>query len=45
MSKGVKYGAALIAVYLAVRFAGGSSSILKSGGNAATSLVKSFQGR
>lgn len=45
MGKGIKYAAALIALYLGVNYASGLSSDLKSGGTAAKSLVNSLQGK
>lgn len=45
MSKGLKIGGALIAVYLVVRYAPGAAQVLKSGAAGGASVVRSFQGR
>ena len=45
MKRVVFYGAVLIGLYLAVNYATGASSVLKSGGSAGSAIVQSLQGR
>lgn len=44
-SKFLKYGAGLIAVYLAVAYASGSGRVLSSSAQGASNVIKAFQGR
>lgn len=45
MKTALKYGAGLIAIYLAVEYASGTSNVIKTTLNSGSNLVKSFQGR
>jgi hypothetical protein len=45
MKTGLKYGAGLIGLYLAVYYATGSGTLLQQGQSGAIGLVKAFQGR
>lgn len=44
-SRFLKYGAGLIAIYLAVAYASGTGRVLSTGGSATSSIIKAFQGR
>lgn len=39
------YGAGLIALFLGVRYATGAGTLLRSGANGGSKLVRTFQGR
>jgi hypothetical protein len=43
--KALTYSGGLIALYLAVRYATGTGSVLTAGANGGAKLVKTFQGR
>ena len=45
MKQGLKWGAGLIALYLGVRYATGSGTLLKQGAAGGASIIKAFQGR
>jgi hypothetical protein len=45
MKTALKYGAALIALYLGVEYASGSEGLVKTTLNSGSNLVKTFQGR
>lgn len=41
----LKYGAGLIALYIAVAYASGSGKVLSSGATGGSLVIKTFQGR
>lgn len=43
--KALTYGGGLIALYLAVRYATGTGTVLAAGANGGSKLVRTFQGR
>lgn len=45
MSKALKFGTVLIAVYLAVAYASGTGRVLSTGATGASNVIKAFQGR
>lgn len=45
MSKALKYGTTLIAIYLAVAYASGTGRVLSTGTSGASNIIKAFQGR
>lgn len=45
MRTGLKYGAGLIALYLAVAYATGFGKAMSATGSAGTGVIKAFQGR
>lgn len=44
-SKFLRYGAGLIAIYLAVAYASGTGRVLSTGSTGAANVIKAFQGR
>ena len=45
MNKFVKYGAPLIAIYLAVAYASGTGRVISTGTTGGANIIKAFQGR
>jgi len=45
MKRVLFYGAALIGIYLAVNYATGTSSVIRSAGSSGSAIVQSLQGR
>jgi hypothetical protein len=45
MQKFVKYGATLIAIYLAVAYASGTGRVISTGATGSANIIKAFQGR
>ena len=45
MSRGIKYGAGLIALYLVVAHGTKAGTVIKSGATGGRDIIKAFQGR